>query len=78
MALRCWQGEACGLGPAGWPGCLAAPAVVNQFVAAVSRGAEPGGAHLDASATEAEQTNRNTGFIRPAGEWDRASVGPHF
>ena len=28
MALRCWQGEACGLGPAGWPGCLAVPTVV--------------------------------------------------
>ena len=24
--LRCWQGEVCGLGPAGWRGCLAATA----------------------------------------------------
>jgi hypothetical protein len=57
------------LGPAGWPGCLAAPAAVNQFVAAVSRGAEPGGALLVASTTPVEQTKRNAGFIRQAGEW---------
>jgi hypothetical protein len=25
VALRCWQGEACGLGPASWLGCLATP-----------------------------------------------------
>jgi hypothetical protein len=31
VALRCWQGEAWGVGPAGWPGCLAAPAVVSGF-----------------------------------------------
>jgi hypothetical protein len=68
VALGCWQGEACGLGPAGWPGCLAAPAEVNQFVAAVCRGAEPGGAHRDSSTTATEQTKRNAGFIRQAGE----------
>jgi len=39
-------------------------------VVAVSRGAGLGGAHLDTSATAAEQTNRNAGFIRQAGEWD--------
>jgi hypothetical protein len=44
--------------------------VVNQFVAAASRGAEPGGAHLDTSTTAARQTNRDAGFIRQAGEWD--------
>jgi hypothetical protein len=70
MALWCWHREACGLGPTDWPGGRAAQAVVNWFERAVSRGAEPGGAHLDTRTTTAEMMIRNAGFIRQAREWD--------